>query len=577
MSTFAVSNAAYQLFAKPSPTGPVEDGYWTDFASNYVGGGTPQNNGITVTASTSFTEVDFPGDPNTAFPTAPSAVTPDQGQASVMDVIVSADQQTVSFTLDSAWNTIKNAEVTGFSGTNLTITKFVDAFVTSAVNGAQTIRFDGSKRGGVTLTGTGDKTVDIGADNNNGTSGSAIYSVFTLSLAGGNNVVTLGDATQHYAGASSGDNTAGAYSAAKEVVSVTAGNGNNRITTAAGSIQASLGDGANYISSGSGAVTFKLGNGANTVMAGSGDTTGTFGNGANTFTGSSGTATLTFGSGNNTVTGGTGATSVTFGSGQNSFTNSGGTDTLVLAGPRYQYMVAAVSGGETVTNLTNGGVTTISGVQTLKFNDQTDTAAQALTDNPCFARGTRIATERGDVAVEDIVPGDRVMGLLAGGWVDVVWVGSRRVDVRRHSRPSAVAPIRVAACAFGPGVPRADVVLSPEHAVYLEGVLVPVRHLVNGSTVRQFSAGTIDYFHVETARHDVLDVQGLPAESFLDTGNRGAFAGEVASLVRDDRAAASAWADKACAPLVTGGPMLDKLKAKIARWADAAAALEQSA
>jgi hypothetical protein len=32
-----------------------------------------------------------------------------------------------------------------------------------------------------------------------------------------------------------------------------------------------------------------------------------------------------------------------------------------------------------------------------------------------------------------------------------------------------------------------------------------------------------DYVHVELDRHDILLAEGLPAESYLDTGNRAAF------------------------------------------------------
>jgi hypothetical protein len=47
-------------------------------------------------------------------------------------------------------------------------------------------------------------------------------------------------------------------------------------------------------------------------------------------------------------------------------------------------------------------------------------------------------------------------------------------------------------------------------------VLIPVKYLVNGSTVAQVPVDRITYHHIELAGHDVLLAEGRPAESFLD-------------------------------------------------------------
>ena len=74
-----------------------------------------------------------------------------------------------------------------------------------------------------------------------------------------------------------------------------------------------------------------------------------------------------------------------------------------------------------------------------------------------------------------------------------------------------------------------DLVLSPDHAVFADGVLVPVRHLVNGMTVVQQHVAALSYFHVELTAHAAIVAEGLPCESYLDTGNRAAFDGETIS------------------------------------------------
>ena len=188
-------------------------------------------------------------------------------------------------------------------------------------------------------------------------------------------------------------------------------------------------------------------------------------------------------------------------------------------------------------------------------------AAAALTQlsaaAPCYAEGTRIATERGDVPVEHLCIGDRAR-LADGSTAAVVWLGHRRVDCRRHPRASDVQPVRIAAHAFGMGRPARDVLLSPDHAVYVEGALIPVRYLLNDATVRQQDVAAVTYWHVELPAHGVLLADGLPAESYLDTGNRPAFSENGTVVMAHPAFARATWHRNGCAPLVTAGPARDR-------------------
>ena len=146
------------------------------------------------------------------------------------------------------------------------------------------------------------------------------------------------------------------------------------------------------------------------------------------------------------------------------------------------------------------------------------------TDLACFVTGTLIETTRGPVPVEALREGDTVR--TASGQVRPVrWIGWRRLDLGEHPQPSLAQPIRVRCGAFGPALPRRDLLLSPDHALFVDGVLVPVRLLVNGATITRETAWLtpVTYFHVELDAHDILLAEGLPAESYLDTGNRGVF------------------------------------------------------
>ena len=180
----------------------------------------------------------------------------------------------------------------------------------------------------------------------------------------------------------------------------------------------------------------------------------------------------------------------------------------------------------------------------------------------CFAAGTQIRTPAGAVAVEALCVGDPIVQ-ADGITAPVVWLGRRRVDCTRHPRPWDVWPVRVAADAFGPGVPARDLFLSPDHAVYVDGVLMPVRYLINGATVVQQRVAAAEYWHVELPRHGILLAEGLPCESYLDTGNRAAFENGGAAMQMHADFARAVWDAQGCAPLVLDGPHVAAAKQRL--------------
>ena len=223
--------------------------------------------------------------------------------------------------------------------------------------------------------------------------------------------------------------------------------------------------------------------------------------------------------------------------------------------------------GSVVSVLGNGGTF---GVLTFGSEALATTAvntAGALVDVPCFARGTRIRTERGEVAVEALREGDLVWSVLRQDWEPVVWIGQRSVACGRHPRPERVWPVHVAAGAFGAGVPVRDLYLSPDHAVYVDGVLIPVKRLVNGTSIVQVETDAVTYYHVELRQHDVLLAEGLAAESYLDAGDRANFANGGAVVALHPEWApmgGDVWEAAGCAPLVLRGPVLEAVRRRIA-------------
>jgi hypothetical protein len=84
--------------------------------------------------------------------------------------------------------------------------------------------------------------------------------------------------------------------------------------------------------------------------------------------------------------------------------------------------------------------------------------------------------------------------------------------------PVATRPLRIARSAIDDNVPSSDLYVTPSHALYLDGVLVPAGDLVNGTTIAVDDADELDvieYFHIMFEQHDVVDAQGVICESLL--------------------------------------------------------------
>ncbi len=195
-------------------------------------------------------------------------------------------------------------------------------------------------------------------------------------------------------------------------------------------------------------------------------------------------------------------------------------------------------------------------VSGLHFHVVPDGSGGSLVEVACFASGTRIATPRGEVAVQTLRPGDAVR-LADGSDARLRWVGCTLADLARHPDAARAAPVRILAGAFAPGLPARDLLLSPEHCIFVDDALIPAALLTNGATIaRDDSFARIEYWHLELDRHAILLAEGLPAESYLDTGNRALFKGEagVRALHPDlsnepEAAALSVWMAHGAAPL----------------------------
>jgi hypothetical protein len=108
----------------------------------------------------------------------------------------------------------------------------------------------------------------------------------------------------------------------------------------------------------------------------------------------------------------------------------------------------------------------------------------------------------------------------------VKWLGFRKLYRNRIPAADAVRafPILIKKDAIADNVPHADLTVSPGHHLYFDGLLIPAMMLVNGQTItQQFNTPSFEYYHVELEEFDILLAENVPAESYVDTGNRSMF------------------------------------------------------
>lgn len=360
-------------------------------------------------------------------------------------------------------------------------------------NGTITVKSGAGFTDAGSLTGTGTLAVNAGgsASLTGSTSLASIADAGTLTLGGTNSgpislastgALVLGNGA-HENGAVTGTGT------------VSVGNGSS-VTLGAAVTAASVLDNGTIVAAGALAAAVNMeGDGAGTVVD---------------FTGSD------FASGNTLAT---------------SFTNFGTTDMIVLGAANLSLSGNADHLSEsynsatnqlTITDSTSGASSVVN--LTLTSGDlpgwlHVSEVNGAVDLTLCFYPGTAIATPSGEVAVENLRAGDLV--LTANGAMPVRWMGQSHVHTR-FADPVRSLPIRISAGALGDGLPARDLLLSPDHALYLGGVLVQANALAGmpGCSREYDVPESFTYYHVELSTHELLIAEGVLAESFVDNVDR---------------------------------------------------------
>jgi autotransporter passenger strand-loop-strand repeat protein len=187
----------------------------------------------------------------------------------------------------------------------------------------------------------------------------------------------------------------------------------------------------------------------------------------------------------------------------------------------------------------------------------------------CFSAGTRIQTPGGEVAVEELEVGDRV-SLHDGGHASIKFIGTRSYDGKFIAGRHLALPVTFHKNSIAENIPARDLIVSPGHGMFIDGVIVPAWRLVNGRSVTQAAAvERVDYLHIELANgHGILLAENCPAESYFDIGTRNQFqnAAEFYSRYPGDITAPAS-----CRPRIESGFLLEAIQKRIAARAGIAA------
>ena len=183
----------------------------------------------------------------------------------------------------------------------------------------------------------------------------------------------------------------------------------------------------------------------------------------------------------------------------------------------------------------------------------------------CFLRGTTIRTDNDDRRVEDLIAGD-LLPTAFSGICPIRYIG--RYVLRKSDSDTAwardVLPVRVTKAAIAPDIPKADLYVTQSHALLIDGILVPVCNLINGTTITFYDAGVLDeleFFHIELERHDVIYAEGAPCETLVTVDQN---VRNFAEYLRHNE-------DVRCAPWAGFGPRIEiksRFRSAIAPWVD---------
>jgi hypothetical protein len=132
----------------------------------------------------------------------------------------------------------------------------------------------------------------------------------------------------------------------------------------------------------------------------------------------------------------------------------------------------------------------------------------------CFVAGTKIRTPEGEKAIEELQIGDLISTSNGAKALKFVCQSTRSFN---ELLATGKNPIRVAAGTFGA---TADLLMSPSHAINLEGSLIESGALIDHASVErvgEWNAPELTYFNLELDQHELIWANGVATESYFSS------------------------------------------------------------
>ncbi|TRD16990.1 Hint domain-containing protein [Palleronia caenipelagi] len=152
-----------------------------------------------------------------------------------------------------------------------------------------------------------------------------------------------------------------------------------------------------------------------------------------------------------------------------------------------------------------------------------------LVDAPwvaCFVAGTLIATDNGEVPVEQLREGDLVL-TKDNGPKPILWIESTTIPIGTGPDSEQLVPVRVNAGSLGCGLPRRDLEVSQQHRIVVKSeiarrmtttdeVLLPAKKLLACDGIELASEReTVTYVHFLFDQHEIVWSNGAETESLF--------------------------------------------------------------
>lgn len=142
----------------------------------------------------------------------------------------------------------------------------------------------------------------------------------------------------------------------------------------------------------------------------------------------------------------------------------------------------------------------------------------------CFTPGSLILTDKGEVPVQDLEPGDMIL-TRDSGFQELRWIGRRDLSALALAAQPRFIPVRIGRGALGLNLPDRDMLVSPQHRILITGpraellfgeheVLVAATHLVGLPGIEHVVPAGVSYIHLLFDAHEILCADGAWSESF---------------------------------------------------------------